>query len=256
MQQPNNHKWVLITGAYGGLGKALVKVFVESAYKVIAVDLDFNKNDFVDYKDVISIQLDLESYVHDEKYANEFHNKVNIITNNIGIKVLINNAAIQILEHPEKISRQKWQQSFDINLNAPFYLIQSFLRDLRKNRGCIVNISSIHASLTKREFSAYATSKAALSALTRNLALDIGDQVRINAIEPAAIETKMLMEGFSNNPEKYQMLKKYHPSGRISTPLEIAKLALFLSTEDSGFIQGACIPATGGIHGCLSDPSD
>jgi NAD(P)-dependent dehydrogenase (short-subunit alcohol dehydrogenase family) len=131
---------------------------------------------------------------------------------------------------------------------------QLFIDDLKKNSGSIVNISSIHATQTKKEFVAYATTKAALSSLTRNMVLDLGNQVRINAIEPAAIATDMLKAGFIGKEEKFQQLEKYHPIGRVGTPIEVAKLAVFLSSDDAGFVQGACISASGGISGCLSDP--
>ena len=101
---------------------------------------------------------------------------------------------------------------------------------------------------------AYATSKAALSSLTRNLAVDVGDKIRINAIEPAAVGTEMLRASFEGDPERLAALGRFHPMGRIAEPKEIAELAVFLCSDKSHFVQGACISAAGGIHACLSDP--
>ncbi|WP_257973227.1 SDR family NAD(P)-dependent oxidoreductase [Vibrio parahaemolyticus] len=152
------------------------------------------------------------------------------------------------------MSREQWQSSFNVNLTAPFFLSQLFLDDLERTHGSIVNISSIHATQTKKEFVAYATTKAALSSMTRNMVLDLGNKVRINAIEPAAIATDMLKAGFEGKEDKFRQLEAFHPIGRVGTPEEVAKLAVFLSSDEAGFVQGACISASGGISGCLSDP--
>jgi len=248
----NNKPWVLITGAQGGLGKALVGEFVANNYKVIATDLVDAQ---LELENVVSIQNNLERIAVDESYANRFKNQIDEITGESGLSVLINNAAVQILGAAKDLTRSQWQASFNVNLHAPFFLSQLFLDDLAKNEGAIVNISSIHATQTKKEFVAYATTKAALSAMTRNMVLDVGNRVRINAIEPAAIATEMLKASFNGHENKLKQLEDFHPIGRVGTPIEVAKLAVFLSSEDARFVQGACISASGGIQGCLSDPT-
>ena len=246
-----NKPWALITGAQGGIGKALVNEFVANNYKVIATDLVDAQ---FELENAVSIQSDLERITLDEAYANEFKNQVDIITGESGLSVLVNNAAVQILGDTKRLTRTQWLTSFNVNLHAPFFLSQLFLDDLAKNEGAIVNISSIHATQTKKEFVAYATTKAALSAMTRNMVLDVGNRVRLNAIEPAAIATEMLKAGFDGQQAKYQQLEDFHPIGRVGTPEEVAKLALFLASKEARFVQGACISASGGIQGCLSDP--
>ncbi|WP_133178848.1 SDR family NAD(P)-dependent oxidoreductase [Shewanella decolorationis] len=246
-----NSKWALITGSSGGIGKALVNEYINADYNVIATDLKYS-NESMD--NVIFIQLDLEKFVLDEVYAVEFLNKVKQATSGRGISTLVNNAAVQIIENVEKLTRKQWNESVNVNLFAPFFLSQIFIDDLEKNSGSIVNISSIHATQTKKRFVAYATTKAALSAMTRNMVLDLGSKIRINAIEPAAIETDMLKAGFEGKADKYRELQSFHPIGRVGTPSEVAELAVFLSSDSAGFVQGACISASGGIQGCLSDP--
>jgi NAD(P)-dependent dehydrogenase (short-subunit alcohol dehydrogenase family) len=243
--------WALITGALGGVGKALVTEFVEQGYEVIATDiLDCS----TPLRNVHFLQLDLETFVLEEDYAVEFYSKVNDITAKAGVSCLINNAAIQILADTRALTRKQWHTSFNVNLSAPFFLSQLLIDDLIINKGSIVNISSIHATQTKKQFVAYATTKAALSSMTRNMVLDLGDRIRINAIEPAAIATDMLKAGFDGKEFEYKALEAFHPLGRVGTPAEVAKLAFFLSSADAGFVQGACISASGGIQGCLSDP--
>jgi len=245
--------WVLVTGANGGIGQALVREFVDEGYQVIATDiveLDTPKSEHV-----VNVQLDLEQFVIDERYAENFVTKVSDITNGFGITALINNAAVQILASTSNLSRANWHTSFNVNLSAPFFMVQAFLPELERNQGAVVNISSIHATQTKKEFVAYATTKAGLSSLTRNLAIDLGNKIRINAIEPAAVSTNMLKAGFEGKELEYKKLELFHPLERIAKPEEVAELAVFLCSDKSRFVHGACISSSGGIQGCLSDPS-
>lgn len=245
-------KYALITGACGGIGKALTQEFSDAGYSVIATDiLDEPVHGVVcDYY----VKANLAKTVAEENYAQIVISNVHEFTKGRGISALVNNAAEQILASTEKLTREDWQTTLNVNLLAPFFLSQGFLEQLKLNKGCIVNISSIHATQTKRRFVAYATSKAALSSLTRNMAVDLSGEVRVNAIEPAAVATDMLKAGFEGMPDKYAELERYHPIGRIADPKEIAELAVYLCSEKSRFLQGATISASGGIHGCLSDP--
>ncbi len=243
--------YVLITGATGGIGRVLVEEFTKSGYQVIATDIVEQPNDL---KCAFYIQADLAKTVEDEEYANQIFSSIQTYLDNQTLSILINNAAVQILGSVEKLSRLDWQKTLNTNLLAPFIWTQAFLGDLEKNKGNVINISSIHAHLSKKNFVAYATSKAALSSLTRNMAIDLGGKVRINAIEPAAIETDMLKAGFEEKPELYQQLKRYHPQNRVGKPLEVAKLALALISNDMHFLHGAVIKLDGGISGCLHDP--
>jgi NAD(P)-dependent dehydrogenase (short-subunit alcohol dehydrogenase family) len=239
----NEKPWALITGANGGIGQALVAEFIDCGYRVIATDISTRTESA--HENVVFLQIDLQQFVLSEEYAKQFAQNITDITNNAGISALINNAAVQILDRCENLSREQWQNSFNVNLSAPFFMVQTFLDELTRNQGSVVNISSIHATQTKKEFVAYATTKAGLSALTRNLAIDLGVKVRVNAIEPAAVATDML----------YRQLEAFHPLARIATPIEVAELAVFLCSEKARFVHGACISASGGIQGSLSDPS-
>ena len=101
----------------------------------------------------------------------------------------------------------------------------------------------------------YAVSKSALAGLTRSLSLEFGSAVRVNTISPAATATPMLLAGFEGSPKKLDTLSDYHPIGRIAEPEEIARVALFLTSEGASFITGADLRVDGGISSCLSDPA-
>lgn len=199
------------------------------------------------------IQVDLAQYAQEEAYADEINNVLHHILNG-HLDVLINNAAIQILGGADSLTRQDWQTTLNVNLLAPFLLTQALLQELENAQGCVVNIGSIHARLTKKNFVAYSTSKAALAGITRALAVDLGSRVRINCIEPAAIETEMLKAGFEGKPELYEQLEHCHPQQRIGQPDEVARLALVIAEGGMTFLHGACISLDGGIAGRLYDP--
>jgi NAD(P)-dependent dehydrogenase (short-subunit alcohol dehydrogenase family) len=244
-------KFAVITGASGGIGRALVSAFHTAGYQVIATDISSRPADLsCDHY----IQADLALSVADKDYAEDCFTQIRNIIDGDGLKALINNAAVQILGGTEKLTRQDWRQTLDVNLLAPFLLTQALLPELEAAKGCVINISSIHARLTKENFVAYATSKAALSGMTRALAIDLGPRVRVNAIEPAAIETEMLKAGFAGKPELYRQLESCHPQQRIGQPEEVAQLALAIAEGSMNFLHGACIGLDGGISGRLFDP--
>ncbi|BCX80684.1 dihydroanticapsin dehydrogenase [Methylomarinovum caldicuralii] len=241
----------LVTGAAGGIGRALVKTFHEVGYCVIATDIGV-KPDSLTYSRYV--QADLARFAEDETYASKVIADLHQALNGQGLHVLINNAAVQILGGAESLTRQDWRTTLDVNLLAPFLLIQALLPELEAAKGCVVNIGSIHARQTKRNFVTYATSKAALSGMTRALAIDLGSRVRVNAIEPAAIETEMLKAGFTGKPEIYTQLERCHPQQRIGQPEEVASLALAIVEGGMNFLHGACISIDGGIGCRLYDP--
>jgi len=243
---------VLITGALGGIGKALCKAFSEAEYFVIATDKQKKTKAHTNY-----LSLDLGKLAQDEELQNDFKAQVDrlLVANDLQLKAVINNAAVQILGTTETLSYDDWMTSLNVNLLAPFYLSKLFLKSLEDANGAIVNISSIHEKLTKPEFIAYATSKAALSSLTKSMALELSHKLRVNTICPAAIETEMLKAGFVGKEKEYQKLEDAHPSGRIGTPEEVANLALYLIDQAPAFLSGSCIELDGGISGRLHDPA-
>lgn len=246
-----SNKTALITGATGGIGRALVSTFQSAGYCVVATDQCPPKADLTcDHY----VQADLARFAQEEDYAKKITSELRESLKG-HLDLLINNAAIQILGGADNLTRQDWNTTLDINLLAPFLLTQVFLRELEASKGCVINIGSIHSRLTKKNFVAYATSKAALAGMTRALAVDLGPRVRINGIEPGAIETPMLKDGFRLNPDMKERLSSYHPVSRIGMPDEVSTLALMVANGKLGFLQGSMIEINGGIGSCLHDPA-
>lgn len=241
----------LITGCNGGIGAALVKAFAAASWHVVGVDrVPAKTGGGVDF-----INADLGELSRDEKKLAAFADDARKAFAGAPLGVIVNNAAIQELGSVNDLSLDLFIETMNVNLIAPFALVKTFLPDLEAARGSVVNIGSVHAQATKPGFAAYATSKAALHGLTRALAVDLGPRVRVNTLAPAAVSTDMLKAGFDGEPEAFAALENIHPAGRIATPEEIAKIAVFLASEDAGFMTGATVYADGGILSRLHDPA-
>ncbi|GAB3334312.1 SDR family NAD(P)-dependent oxidoreductase [Marilutibacter aestuarii] len=242
---------VVVTGAAGGIGQALVRGFVQAGSDVIAVDRVERPADLATDQ---YISCDLARTVRDPAHAGEIFAKVRAALGARPLDALINNAAIQILGSIESLDRDAWRDSLEVNLLAPFIWTQALLPELEASRGSVLNISSIHARLTKPGFVAYATSKAALSGMTRAMAVELGSRVRVNAIEPAAIDTPMLRAGFSGNAEGFSALESHHPVGQVGSAEGLASLAVAIVREGSGFLSGSLVGLDGAIAARLHDP--
>lgn len=243
---------VIVTGAAGGIGRALVGRFAAAGYPVIATDLHPERPEGLACEAYVA--CDLARLVGDPEYAAWCIDALREGFAGQPLAGLINNAALQIVGDTGSLKRDDWQRTLAVNLQAPFLLVQAFLSELESAGGAVVNISSIHARLTKPGFVAYATSKAALSGMTRAMAVDLGGRVRVNAIEPAAIATPMLEAGFEDPVRNLHALRDCHPQRRIGTPEEVAELALMLCNGHSRFLHGACVALDGGISARLHDP--
>jgi NAD(P)-dependent dehydrogenase (short-subunit alcohol dehydrogenase family) len=244
-------RFAVVTGAAGGIGQALVRRFHAAGYAVIATDRAARPDELRCHS---YHAIDLARTVTDEAYATDALAGLRAELGTGGLHVLVNNAATQILGGVASLNRADWRATLNTNLLAPFFLTQALVDMLERAQGSVVNISSIHARLTKANFVAYSTSKAALSGMTRAMAVDLGNRVRVNAIEPAAIATEMLKAGFVSQPELYARLEGCHPQGRVGVPEEVAELTLSLTQGGLRFVHGACIGIDGGIGNRLHDP--
>lgn len=243
---------IVITGANGGIGRVTTSFFVSAGYRVIAIDRQFTSG-FCEK--ALTLNTDLSLYAMDEKYREIVNSKILDLLCESELKALINNAAVQRLATLGDITQADWDESLAVNLSTPLWLTQLLLKKLEVSTGCVINIGSIHENQTKPEFVAYATSKAALIGLTKALSVDIGCKVRCFGVNPAAIETPMLLDGFKGKAQEYSLLKSYHPVNRIGTPSDLVKLLQFLVESNDVFMNGSVINYDGGIRWRLHDPA-
>lgn len=247
-------KKILITGASGGIGQAVVEKFSSLGWRVIGVD----KNPYPG-----TVPGDGEMIRADVSLPQDWErigNKVRKITNHLD--ALVNNAAIQITKPILETSLEEWDAVFDANLRAVFLSAKTFHPFLKENNGgAIVNVSSVHAIATSQDIATYAASKGGMVALTRAMAIEFaGDDIRVNVILPGAVDTTMLREGMNRGhvgqgsiQQRLENLASNTVSGKIGQPEEIAQAIYFLADHaQSSFMTGQTLVVDGGATAKLS----
>ncbi len=254
MTEKIKNRYAVVTGSEGSIGQAISMKLINHGYTVIGLDI---KNKHTESHTEKFIKVDLGEFANSPTVSKNLIEEIKDLLDGNDLNLLINNAAVQITEKTEEISIESWHSTLSTNLSAPFFLIQKLLPFFSPTNGSVINISSIHAHLTKPRFVSYATSKAAISGMTKAMAVDLGSKLRINAIEPAAIETSMLQESVASEKvdDFISCLASFHPQNRIGSPNEIANLVHSLTNGDLRFVHGACISIDGGISNRLHDPA-
>ncbi|UPM49184.1 SDR family oxidoreductase [Synechococcus sp. A10-1-5-1] len=249
-------KTVLVTGAAGGIGAGLVEALAEAGWMVLGSDHPSTPpSNHVRQRCQAWISADLAALSRHPHQLETFQVAVLSAVENGKLMAVVHNAAVQYLGSFEQLGSVEWHETLEVNLMAPVTISRALLPQLKRHRGSIVHIGSIHSQLTKPGFTAYATSKAALAGLTRAMAVELGDSVRVNAIEPAAIATPMLEAGFADTPVLKAQLEAFHPTGAIGSPEDVARAVLFLLDPANTFLNGCVLPLGGGIHSRLYDPA-
>ena len=239
-------KTIILTGASRGIGHATVKHFSDNGWRIITCSReDVPEECKRDPNWTHHIVADLGNRDSVERFIRD----ADEVLDGEGLAALINNAA-QSPKTPyqERLGclngdPEAWRGVFELNLFAPLTLGRGFAGALHKAKGAVVNITSIagHA-IHPFAGSAYATSKAALSALTREMAVEFAELgVRVNAVAPGEIETEMV------GPE-YESLIPRIPLNRMGTSEEVAAVVYQLCNDDFGYVTGTEIFVTGGQH--------
>jgi NAD(P)-dependent dehydrogenase (short-subunit alcohol dehydrogenase family) len=245
-------KVALVTGVSSGIGKATARLFTDSGWSVVGVDRE-PAGDPLDLKHFI--QMDISEKHTPQKLIEKIERQEG------RLDALVNNAAVQICKPLTETTSDDWDLTMACNVRAPFLLAKGAYPLLKKQRGAIVNVSSVHAVATSVSIAAYAASKGALLALTRAIALEFArDNVRVNAVLPGAVDTPMLHSGLARGHVQGSALEDLvsslagkHPMGRIGQPNQIAESILFLADgERSGFMTGQALIVDGGATARLS----
>jgi NAD(P)-dependent dehydrogenase (short-subunit alcohol dehydrogenase family) len=238
---------LLLTGASRGIGHATVKRFSAAGWRVITCSRHaFPENCPWEAGPEDHIQVDLGD---PENTAAA----IEVIKKRLPdgeLHALVNNAAISPkAEGGARLSAiatdiKVWQQVFQVNFFAPIMLARGLVDQLRKTHGSVVNVTSIAGSRVHPfAGAAYSTSKAALAALTREMAADFGPLgIRVNAIAPGEIDTAIL------SPGTEKIVDQQIPMHRLGTPDEVAKIVYVLCTDTSSYVHGAEIHINGGQH--------
>lgn len=244
-----DRRTLILTGASRGIGHATVKRFSSAGWRVITCSRHpFPEDCPWEMGPEDHIQVDLADPVSTATAIGE--TKLRLKDQNSRLNALVNNAAISP-KGPDgrrlntlETSLEDWEAVFRVNFFAPVMLARGLVAELKKAQGAVVNVSSIAGSRVHPfAGAAYATSKAALAALTREMAHDFGQQgVRVNAISPGEIHTSILSPGTD------KIVEQQIPLRRLGEPEEVAKAIYFLCTEQSSYVNGAELHINGGQH--------
>jgi NAD(P)-dependent dehydrogenase (short-subunit alcohol dehydrogenase family) len=238
---------LLLTGASRGIGHATVKRLSAAGWRVITCSRHaFPENCPWEMGPEDHIQLDLADPDSTQAAIGEIKQRLD----NGQLHALVNNAAISPKADAGKrltaidTTIDVWQHVFNVNFFAPIMLARGLLKELQAAQGAVVNVTSIAGSRVHPfAGAAYATSKAALAALTREMAADFGPLgIRVNAIAPGEIDTAIL------SPGTEEIVAHQIPMHRLGTPDEVAKIIYVLCTEMSSYVNGAEIHINGGQH--------
>ena len=239
-------KLVLVTGATGGLGKAISLEFAKSGYDVI---INYHNH----YEDAVSLEEEVKSYGVDTLLVKcdvsneeEVKNMFDAIKNKFNhLDYLVNNAAIQNDSIFLDKTKEDFMKVYEVNLVGAF-LCSKYAKDLMNDDSSIVNISSTNGIDTNYPYSAdYDASKAALISLSNNLAIELAP-IRVNTVAPGWINTDMNKE---LTKEQIDEENKKILLNRFAEPDEIAKVSIFLCSSDSSYINKSVIRVDGGFNG-------
>jgi NAD(P)-dependent dehydrogenase (short-subunit alcohol dehydrogenase family) len=242
-------KTLILTGASRGIGHATVKRFASAGWRVITCSRHpFPENCPWEMGPEDHIQVDLAD-ANDTALAIE-EMRQRLTAQGGRLNALVNNAGISPKgQDGERLGSiettiEDWRHVFQVNFFAPIMLARGLIAELARAKGAVVNVTSIAGSRVHPfAGAAYATSKAALMGLTREMAADFGPLgIRVNAISPGEIDTSML------SPGTEKIVQEQIPLRRLGEPEEVAKAIYFLCTDQSSYVSGAELHINGGQH--------
>src|SRR5437868_8031578 len=246
-QSNQPRRTLLLTGASRGIGHATVKRFSAAGWRVITCSRHgFPENCPWEMGPEDHIQVDLADPASTDAAIAEIRDRLE----GGELHALVNNAAISPKANGGKrldaidTAREVWGHVFQVNFFAPIMLARGLIEELGKAKGAVVNVTSIAGSRVHPfAGAAYATSKAALAALTREMAIDFGPRgIRVNAISPGEIDTAILSPGTD------RIVHEQIPLRRLGEPEEVAKAIYFLCSDQSSYVNGAELHIDAGQH--------
>lgn len=242
---------VVITGSGSGIGRACALEFANAGAIVVVADINLqgaeetvkqiikNEGNAVAFKTDVSAPESVKTLV---AFTIETFSKID---------ALINNAAIQVNKTIEDITFEEWNLQMSINVGGIFLCSKHFLPYLRLTKGNIVSMSSVNGFFVEPMCAGYCTTKAAIIGLTKAMAIDHGHEgIRVNCICPGYIDAGLAEGYFQSQPDPTKARAeagRLHALWRIGKPEEVARVAVFLASEDASFMTGASVVVDGGF---------
>lgn len=239
----------LVTGAAQGNGRAIAVGLAKAGAEVVLADIN--------EVELAVAKAEIQSFggsartvvwdVADPARGSEVADEVAQVAGDVS--VLVNNAGILLrapLESPDCLN--SWKKTFGVNVDGQFHAARAFLDQLKRRKGCIINIASVQSYVASLKNAVpYIASKGAIVQLTKALAFELAPfGVRVNAIAPGFIETAM-NEGLVGDPERMAHVLAHIPMGRSGLPQDLAGPAVFLASGLAAYVTGAVLPVDGGF---------
>ncbi len=244
------NKVAVVTGAGSGMGKAIATIFAQEGAKVIAADINLETVKAV-VANIVSNGGVATAVAANVTKEQDIQNMIDVAVSAYGtLDILVNNAGIMDNFVPAgEVTDELWEKVFAVNVTGPMRAIRKGLPIfLKKGSGVIINIASAGGLLGSRAGASYTASKHAVVGLTKNVGFQYAKLgIRCNAIAPGAVNTNIGTTIY--DPSKFGMeraMAGINLNPRVGEPEEIAKVALFLASDDSSFINGAIITADAG----------
>ena len=245
------NKVAIVTGASKGIGASIAKYFAAEGAKVV-VNYASGKEGADKVVKAITDNGGTAIAVHgDVSKEADIIRLFEETKNAFGtLDILVNNAGIYVYEPIEQVSAVSIQQHFNINVLGSLLAIREAVKEFGDKGGNIINIGSAASKMPMATGSVYSATKAALDAITIALSKELGaKKIRVNSILPGSVETEGTHSAGINGSDFEVQLIANTPLGRIGQPEDIAKVAVFLASDDSAWITGEKIAASGGIYG-------
>jgi len=236
-------KKILITGATGGIGNALVKKFLSLDGTVLATGTNTEKLDALkkEFPKINVLKFDISDHLKIEDFIE------NVTSQLVGLDVLVNNAGITMDNLSLRMKDEEWKKVIDINLSSTFYLCKHAIKKMLKNKyGRIVNITSIVGHTGNLGQANYSASKAGMVAMSKSLAIEYAKKnITINCVSPGFIRSKMT-ENIVENVKA--VLTSRIPMARLGTGEDVSNTVAFLSSDAASYTTGETIHVNGGMY--------
>ena len=241
-------KSVVITGSASGMGAASAREFAESGAKVTIVDINEK------LAQQVAVEIEAKTPIIGDVSNSNFCNEVIEVTiQRYGsIDVLVNCAGTILRANSEDTTDAEWERVMSTNVNGVFFMSRAAIGPMKKRgKGVIINFGSIWGSVGSPGVVAYCASKGAVHQITRAMALDHAREgIRINAVCPGEVNTPMLSSGRESPPTQKDLQKladETIPMARLAEPEEVAKVVVFLASDDSSYMTGSMVTVDAGF---------
>ena len=237
------NKKILVTGATGGIGKALVQKFVSLEGNVLATGTKTEKLDALkkEFQNINVLKFDISDHSKIEEFIE------NVTSQLVGLDILVNNAGINMDNLSLRMKDDEWKKVIDLNLGSTFFLCKYGIKKMLKNKyGRIVNITSIVGHTGNLGQSNYAASKAAIIGMSKSLAIEYAKKnITINCVSPGFIQSKMT-DGIIESIKA--VLTSRIPMAKLGKGEDVANTVAFLSSDAASYITGQTIHVNGGMY--------